>query len=562
MVSGIWRGSIVRMSTTKMNYKSNDRQYPFSQKYFEQMLKRLNSRNDTIQNNAIIAKNHMRALQIGNRKYETTSTTGLYVNDLPFEERRKQAQNDTRYFWNMNQPNVQNTDSSENFEVLRTLNTSFEDVGGYDLVKEELSQSVDMLKNYEKYSLFNVRIPKGLIFEGPPGNGKTLLAKSFAGECGTGFISVSGSDFQEKYVGVGSSRVKELFSLAKKNKPCVIFIDEIDAVGRTRSNGGETSSSERDSTLNQLLVQMDGFNTSDGVFVVGATNRADLLDPALIRPGRIDKRVFIGMPDNKTRSEIINIHLQGKPHDTTINKEDLCDITSGMSGAQIENMLNEAMLYSLRDKRFVMNMHDVEYSINRAMSGWQPNEHQFSDDMLKRITIHEMGHAMVGLLVKKHNKLMKIVINLSSPKTPGYTVFEGSISSMYTRESLLEHLMILLSGRIAEEMFYNVSVTTGAINDFEEALKLAQKMVVYYGMGESLIYPSNSEKSKAEIDEQVLSLIHNAYDAAYAVLDNCRDMIYDCSVLLQSQKVLKRDELFELMWNKYPSVLQLYNEPI
>jgi cell division protease FtsH len=303
---------------------------------------------------------------------------------------------------------------------------------------------------------------------------------------------------------------------------------------------------------------MDGFKNSDGVFIVGASNRIDLLDPALIRPGRIDKRIFIGLPDSNTRRAILNIHIKGKPHDDTINVEDMVDLTTGMSAAQIENLLNEAMLFALRNKRVVFTLTDVEVVMNRVVAGWQPNEHQFSEDIIERITIHEMGHAMIGLLMKQHSKLTKIVINLSSPNTPGYTMFEGSTSSMYTRDSLFEHLMILVAGRVAEEIFYNVSVTTGAINDFEEALKLAEKMVLYYGMGANLIYPSNSEKFKTKIDEQVLILIQNAYKMSDYILRNCKSVMIECAVILKKKKILKREELLEIIWNKYPEVMALY----
>jgi len=491
---------------------------------------------------------------------EISNEQNLY-DDVPQEERRRRARNDPKYTFIMNQPREskrEKTKNSENFQIVDNITTSFADVGGYDSVKQELYQCVDILQNYEKYSQFNVRIPKGLILEGPPGNGKTLLAKAFAGEAKTNFIAVAGSEFQEKYVGVGSSRIKELFKLAKENKPCVIFIDEIDALGRTRSNDGETSSSERDSTLNQLLVQMDGFENSDGIFVVGASNRADLLDPALIRPGRIDKRIFIGVPDSQTRRSILEIHMKGKPRDDSIVFEDLVDLTTGMSAAQIENLLNEAMLYTLRDHRFLFTHEDIELVLNRVMAGWQPTEHQFTDDMIERITIHEMGHAMIGLLMKQHSKMTKIVINLSSPKTPGYTVFEGSTTNLYTREALFEHLMILLAGRIAEEIFYNVSVTTGAINDFEEALKLAEKMVIYYGMGDSVIYPSNSEKSKTEIDEQVKTLINNAYKTSDFILKQCKDVIFISADILKRRKILKREELFDIIWQKHSEIFDLY----
>jgi cell division protease FtsH len=448
---------------------------------------------------------------------------------------------------------------SENFEVLDNSSVSFKDIGGYENIKLELQQCIDILKNYTKYEKYNVRTPKGLILEGPPGNGKTLLAKGLAGEANASFIAVSGSEFQEKYVGVGAARVRELFELAKENCPCVIFIDEMDAIGRKRSNDGESASSERDSTLNQLLVNMDGFKSAAGVFIVGATNRADLLDPALIRPGRIDKRIFIGLPDSVTREAILRIHIKGKPHDaTTVNITDLVEITQGLSGSQLENLLNEAMLLAIRNGKEEFNMADIETVINRFLAGWQPTEHKFTGNMLEKITIHEMGHAIVGLLSKHHSKMTKAVINLSSPQSPGYTVFESSTGGLYTREALFEHLMILLAGRIAEEVFYNVSVTTGAINDFEEALKLAEKMVVYYGMGRNLIYPSLSEKYKERIDNEVVHLIQDAYSISYFIVKNSKDMIRECAEILQKDRIIRSERILEIAKEKYPAVLQLH----
>ena len=436
---------------------------------------------------------------------------------------------------------------SQNFEVLEKPSMNFNDVGGYENVKDELKQCVDILKNYKKYKLYNVRIPKGLILEGPPGTGKTLIAKALAGESKCSFIPVSGSDFQEKYVGVGPTRVKELFRLAKENIPCIIFIDEIDALGRKRSSDGESSSSERDNTLNALLVELDGFKNTTGVFMVASTNRFDLLDSALTRPGRIDKKIFIGLPDIVTREAIINIHIKGKPHDKTINIPNLVEITEGLSGAQIENLLNEAMLNALRCNKTIFGFSDFDFILNKMMAGWQPNEHQFTSDIIDHIAIHEMGHAVIGLLSKHHSKMSKVVINLSSPKSPGYTVFETSSSNIYVREALFEHLMILLSGRIAEEVFYNVSVTTGALNDFEEALKLAERMVLYYGMGSNIIYPSNSEKYKELIDNDVIELINNAYDYAHMLIIACKELIYETSELLNRDKLLKADALNKLI---------------
>jgi cell division protease FtsH len=446
---------------------------------------------------------------------------------------------------------------SENFQVVTNSGITFEDVGGYDSIKSELFQCIDLLQNHTKYAGYNVRIPRGLIFEGPPGNGKTLLAKALAGEAQTSFISVSGSEFQEKYVGVGPARIRELFALAKKNIPCIIFIDEIDALGRRRSTDGESSSSERDSTLNELLVAMDGFKNTTGIFVIGATNRADLLDPALVRPGRIDKRVYIANPDRKTRDAILHIHLKGKPRDSTVHIDDLVELTEGLSCAQIENLVNEAMLNALKHDQKYFTSSDIETVMNRILVGWQPSEHQFTSNIIDMIAIHEMGHAIVGILSKHHSKMTKVIINLSAPKSPGYTVFEASVSSILTREALFEHLMILLAGRIAEEVFYDVSVTTGAINDFEEALKLAEKMVVYYGMGKNIIYPNMSEKYKELIDIEVEKLINDAYAYSEFILRNAKSFVYEAAELLKREKIVKADTLIDLMNTKYPEVLHL-----
>jgi cell division protease FtsH len=446
---------------------------------------------------------------------------------------------------------------SKNFEVITDYNTKFADVGGYENIKHELRQSVDILRDYTKYAKYNVRIPKGLIFEGPPGNGKTLLAKSLAGESECGFIAVSGADFQEKYVGVGSSRIRELFDLAKKNVPCIIFIDEIDAVGRRRSGDGESASSERDNTLNSLLVELDGFKNNTGIFVVGATNRVDLLDPALIRPGRIDKKIYIGLPDASTRREVIRIHLRGKPHDESIIVNDLVEVTDGLSCSQIENLLNEAMLHALRYNATVFSYSDLDIVLNKMIAGWQSTEHELSEDMISRIAVHEMGHAILGYLSKYHSRLLKVVLNLSSPKTPGYTVFEREASSIYLKEALFEHLIILLGGRIAEEVIYNVSVTTGAINDFEEALKLAERMIVHYGMGENVLYPSNSEKYKEIIDTEVSELINYAYLVGRIVLENCKQLIFESSAVLMKENKLLPEKLRDMIRESYPEVTKL-----
>jgi cell division protease FtsH len=551
------------LNKIKQDVPANQHKYPISKPYFEEQLKRLNSQNNTSRDNNILG---LEEDAIENEETYNFTTLQLILNQdlldalgINIMDNEYEMGDDEDANRNNNRNNNKNKkeSKSENFEVVRDYNIKFIDVGGYENVKEELRQCVDLLKNYKKYEKYNVRIPKGLILEGPPGTGKTLLSRALAGESGCGFIAVSGSDFQEKYVGVGSARIKELFKLGKSNVPCIIFIDEIDAVGRKRSTDGESSSNERDSTLNALLVELDGFKNNTGIFLVAATNRVDLLDNALVRPGRIDKKIFIGLPDSNTRKSIIDIHIKGKPHDNSIIVIDLVETTDGLSGAQIENLLNEAMLNALRYNRVQFTSQDFELVLNKMMAGWQPNEHEFTSDIIDHIAIHEMGHAIVGIFSKHHSKVSKVVINLSSPKSPGYTVFETSASNIYTREALFEHLMILLSGRIAEEIFYGVSVTTGAINDFEEALKLAEKMVLYYGMGSKVIYPKLSDRYKELIDNDVNNLITSAYKHAEDILYQSKALINETAELLKRDKYLSGDRLNEIINGNYTNLAQL-----
>jgi cell division protease FtsH len=452
------------------------------------------------------------------------------------------------------------TDS--NFEIIKNSEYTFKDIGGYSKIKSELMQTADILLNPEKYSKYNVRTPKGIIFEGPPGNGKTLMAKGFSGELNVSFIPVSGSEFSEKFVGVGASRVRELFKLAKSNSPCIIFIDEIDAVARKRGNDMVSSNSEKDQTLNQLLINLDGFKGSEGVFLIGATNRVDLLDPALIRPGRMDKNIYIGNPDSETRKEIIKIHLEGKPYDKRIKIEDIVEMSGGFSGAQIENLLNEAMLYALRENREEIMMDDLEYITNRILSGWTATENKFSDDMIERIVIHEMGHAIVGFLSQNHSSLVKVCLNLWSPKTPGYTLFESNDQdiNIYTKEGLLSHLMVLLGGRVAEEIFYGYSVTTGAKKDLEEAYRLAQNMILHYGMGKQSIYPDLSEHSKYQIDQEINKLIIEAHERATVVVKNTKDIIIDCGEILKKNNILKPENIIEVINKKNIDICNIYED--
>lgn len=441
-----------------------------------------------------------------------------------------------------------NSAKSENFEIVKNMSITFNDVGGYDSVKSELNQTVHMMTNLEQYEKYNVRTPKGMILEGPPGNGKTLIAKAFSGEINASFIPVSGSQFQEKYVGVGASRIRELFNLAVENKPCIIFIDEIDAVGRSRGTD-ESSGGERDSTLNQLLVAMDGFSSTDGVFIVGATNRVDLLDKALIRPGRIDKTIHISNPDSRTRESILNIHIKGKPYENDVDVSNLIEITNGMSGAQIENLLNEAMLYSLRDGREKMNSNDIEVILSRILVGYQPSENAFSNDMIKRIAIHEMGHAIVGIFSLHHAKLTKVCLNLWSPTSPGYTIFENAEvdSNIYTKEKLQSRLMVLLSGRIAEQVFFGASITSGASKDIEEAYSLAEQMIVKFGMGQRMVNAYYSDNSKMFIDKEIERLVDNAYQKAHSIIIKTKPIMEECSESLIKNKILLPDDIYKIV---------------
>jgi cell division protease FtsH len=566
------------------------RKYPISRPYYrENYLRRLNSKNVTEQTNAILRGEFF-------QQDDEDDDIDKQQQDDDYDELAElynmlhRKQNDSTNEGNIggiriilsndgagiginfNEPNDEEPDNrrrrngnsnnkikkSDNFEVISKSPYNFTDIGGYDNIKRELDQVVDILSNYTKYTAYNVRIPKGLIFEGSPGNGKTLFAKALAGEAGINFIPVSGAEFQEKYVGVGAMKVRELFKLAKENIPCIIFIDEIDAIGKKRTSDSESSTSERDSTLNELLVSLDGFKNSSGIFLIGATNRPDMLDPALVRPGRIDKRIYIGNPDEKTRKAILDIHLPGKPLHKNVKLNDLIEQTNGLSGAEIENLLNEAMLNALRHNRESISTVDIDTVLNKMMVGWQPNEHTFSSDIIDQIAVHELGHAVVGLLSTHHAKMTKVMINLSAPKTPAYTIFETSTSSILTREALFEHLMILLGGRIAEEVIYGkISVSTGAINDFEEALKLSQRLITYYGMGEKLIYPSNSEKYKEIIDNEVDSLLNDAYAYAEFLLSNSKDLILEGAEILKRDNILTAATLLELMNNKYTNVLAL-----
>ena len=437
---------------------------------------------------------------------------------------------------------------SENFQLIKNSTYTFNNIGGYELIKEELMQCADILVNYTKYAKYNVRSPKGIILEGPPGNGKTLMAKCFSGEINIGFIPVSGAQFQEKYVGVGASRVRELFDLAADNVPCIIFIDELDALGRKRSSD-QASNTEHDSTLNELLVNLDGFKSANGIFVIGATNRIDLLDSALTRPGRIDKKIYIGNPDKQTRKSILEIHLVNKPIEQSITLDYLVELTNGFSGAQIENLLNEAMLYVLRQNRYEINKSDINIIANRVLVGFQSNKNQLTDDVIYQVAVHEIGHALVGMFTK-YRKLVKITINLFSPKTLGFTLFEPASNNIQTKEQLINEIMVLLGGRIAEEIiFKNSNISSGASQDIQQVKTIAEQMIVHLGMGDKIVI-SDPQKINAEID----NIISIAYERAKIILSNTEPLIKDAAKLLTLNQELTPEMITNLIANKYPYI--------
>jgi len=450
---------------------------------------------------------------------------------------------------------------SKNFELIFNNDFNFTNIGGYDIVKKELLQCADILVNHTKYEKYNVRVPKGLILEGPPGNGKTILAKAFSGEINIGFIPVSGSQFQEVYVGVGSSRIRELFDFAKENKPCIIFIDEIDALGRKRSNDAEQSTSERDSTLNELLVALDGFKGSNGIFVIGATNRIDLLDSALVRPGRIDKKIYVGNPDRNTRREILKIHMNGKLYDESVNIDKLVEITNRFSGAEIENLLNEAMLYALRDNRELFTKNDVEIIANRILTGWQISENKLSNDMILQIAIHEIGHALVSILTD-YKKIIKVTINLWSPTSLGFTLFDDTQDSniISTKENLMKEIMVLLGGRIAEELFYEEKISSGALDDLNRVKKIIHNMVIDYGMGSNLILPYNSDKYKERIDNEIETIFNEAYNKTKNLLTNYKPLVMDCAKLLTLEHEINEAQIREKIYGTYNVLIKHKNK--
>ena len=471
------------------------------------------------------------------------SLTGLCLKtdpDLFFHALEEETEEDEEYEMEIKIKGREEKDSekSEQFKVVHSTST-FAEVGGYDLVKEELMQCADLLTNPKKYAQYSVRVPRGILLEGPPGNGKTLLAKCFSGEINVGFIAVSGSQFQEKYVGVGPARIRELFTLAKQNTPCIIFMDEIDSIGKKRSDTPQHA--EQDTTLNELLVQLDGFEQADGVFIIGATNRADLLDPALIRPGRIDKQVYVGLPDDPTRRLILDIHQKGKPSNVTL--DELVDMSQGFSAAQLENLLNEAMLFALRQNRTLMQKEDLERVSNRILGGYQSVKVNLTEAEIYQVAVHEMGHALTGFM--KNRPFVKVCIHLWSPKTLGFTQFVAGGSPLLSREELFIDLMILLGGRVAEEVILG-ECSSGASKDLEEASRLAENMVLKFGMGNELFLPHTSDKYREEVDREIALLLKDAHQQTRALLSGIAPWLKSCATTLAQTHEIRYKDLRRL----------------
>jgi cell division protease FtsH len=419
---------------------------------------------------------------------------------------------------------------------------NFSKIGGYDEVKAEMTQVIDFLIRPENYTKYGVRLPKGLLLAGPPGNGKTLLAKALAGETNTSFISTVGSIFNEKYVGVGSARVRELFDLANDNLPCIIFIDELDAVAKKRSGSGEGADAERDSTLNQLLVGMDGFEGKSPLLVVGATNRIDSLDNAILRPGRFDKVINVPNPDQNTREAIIKIHAEGKPLNISI--PELVKLTTGFSGAQIENILNEAVLYGIRNNTLPVDINIFDIIRDRILLGRSTKKRELSEATLKRICFHEIGHLLLILSSKHVEKPEKVSIDSKSNNALGFVMSQQTDidENLYTKEYLEDKLKVLLAGRLAEQLFIG-SISSGCVNDLEVAFGLAKTLVLNYGMGNRIIYPHFSEEYKKKIDENINELINYANKEAEKILQNNRPLINYLAKILLEKKTLSYAEI-------------------
>lgn len=437
---------------------------------------------------------------------------------------------------------------------------TFDDVAGADEEKEELKEIVEFLKRPERFRSLGARIPKGVLLVGPPGTGKTLLAKAVAGEAGVPFFSISGSDFVEMFVGVGASRVRDLFDQAKKNAPCIIFIDEIDAVGRQRGAGLGGGHDEREQTLNQLLVEMDGFGVNEGVIIIAATNRPDILDRALLRPGRFDRQILVDAPDVKGREAVLNVHSKGKPLAADVDLKVLAKTTVGFTGADLENLMNEAALRAARVGAKQITMHDLEESIMKVIAGPEKKTRVVTEKEKKLTAFHEAGHAVVSKMLPTQNRVHQISI-IPRGRAGGYTLsLPGEDTSFMSKTEMLEEITSLLGGRVAEKLVLN-DISTGASNDLERATSIAKNMVVKYGMSERLgsrtFGDSNdevfigrdfghtknySEAVAAEIDSEIKRITDECYQSCENILKEQDDKLHKVAELLLEKEKIDADE--------------------
>ena len=447
------------------------------------------------------------------------------------------------------------------------VKVNFKDVAGIDEEKQELSEIVDFLKNGERYLKLGAKIPKGVLLVGPPGTGKTLMAKAVAGEAGVPFFSISGSDFVEMFVGVGASRVRDLFEQAKKHQPCIIFIDEIDAVGRQRGAGWGGGHDEREQTLNQLLVEMDGFDENTNIIIIAATNRPDILDNALLRPGRFDRQIFINRPDILGREQILNVHAKNKPLAQTVDLKVIAKRTPGFTGADLQNLLNEAALLAARHNKTEIEMPDMEEAIDKVIAGPEKKSKIISDEEKENTAYHEVGHALLAKILKYADPLHKVSI-IPRGMALGVTMTLPEKDHLtYSKTQLLDKITMILGGRVAEEIIYGPDfITTGAQNDLEKVSELARKMVISWGMSEkmgNLAYGKSqehvfmgrdfghqrdySEDVAAEIDKEVKRIVDERYNLARHLLKENRDMLDIIAHELLEKETLDEKEFEEIM---------------
>ncbi len=445
------------------------------------------------------------------------------------------------------------------------LKITFKDVAGADEAKQELGEVVEFLKSSQKYNELGAKIPKGVLLYGPPGTGKTLLAKAVAGEAGVPFFSISGSDFVEMFVGVGASRVRDLFDQAKKSAPCIVFIDEIDAVGRQRGAGLGGGHDEREQTLNQLLVEMDGFSANEGIIMIAATNRPDILDPALLRPGRFDRQIVVDRPDIKGRKEILKVHVKGKPLGDDVELEVIAQRTPGFTGADLSNLVNEAALLTARRDKKVINMPEMEEAAERVIMGPERKSRVISDKEKRLTAYHEGGHTVVGMLLEHTDPVHKVTI-IPRGRAGGYTLSLPKEDKYYaTRSEMLDELKVLLGGRVAEALVLK-EISSGASNDLQRATALARQMICEYGMSENIgpvtfghrqdqVFLGRdiardkdySEEVAAEIDKEVRSFMEDAYAATEKLLNENLDTLHVIAQALIERETLDENEINELV---------------